>query len=684
MSAHGVIIPGLVATRSSSDGARVREDYEEIFRRELAENEALRNEDLTTIQRSEFAHDSVDLQFEDLAFSVQAPVADAKAATFAKAPAETKVILTPTSGAFRSSELVAIMGPSGCGKSTLLDMIADVKTAPYEGAVYFNGRPRDASFRLVSSYVPQEDIGFEHCTVREIIQFHQRLKADVPIDLGKQAWELEQLEKENMSILEDLGLAHVADTKFGGPNVRGLSGGQRRRVTLAKGLVSWPHLLFCDEPTSGLSATDAELCVRALRREVHKYNMLCMVVIHQPRPEVARLFDRLLLLTSRPGRMVYDGPMADLVAHCGRVGRPVPAHQNPTDFVLDAITPEARDADPEAFAKYYDEHSRPAVAAAVAAAKDGPERPSPVGLVKAFRARHPYEFAPLRDGQRVATSFGTQFAHLLKRRTTLVARNPELGVGIVVGQLLQGVIASLVVQGALEKRVGSPADFDVYQNQVTVMMNITMNVLYIALANIPTFFDEKLVCVSEQSEGLYSPVAYLLASTVSSLPVAFVAILIGTLVQYLICGPDPVYFTWALFPDVLLNAVLLYVAMDGLFQFCAVTMKSAAEAQNVALFFFGFVSMFNGVAPTPSAFPVWIRWGIWVSPSYYAMSALVIRGFIRDGNEYTEAISNSVGFRDRLTYGSINIPTTYFLFVAFILLTKLATAYAMYQLKQAK
>ena len=49
-------------------------------------------------------------------------------------------------------------------------------------------------------------------------------------------------------------------------------------------------------------------------------------------------------------------------------------------------------------------------------------------------------------------------------------------------------------------------------------------------------------------------------------------------------------------------------------RFFAVTQKSSAEAQNVALFFFGFISMFNGVAPTPSAFPVWIRWGIWVSP----------------------------------------------------------------------
>ena len=88
------------------------------------------------------------------------------------------------------------------------------------------------------------------------------------------------------------------------------------------------------------------------------------------------------------------------------------------------------------------------------------------------------------------------------------APNPELGVGIFIGQVLQGLIASLVVQGALQKRVKSEKDFNVYQNQLTVMMNITMraavwtpstpsrrnilNVIYISLANIPTFFAEKV------------------------------------------------------------------------------------------------------------------------------------------------------------------------------------------------
>ena len=98
----------------------------------------------------------------------------------------------------------------------------------------------------------------------------------------------------------------------------------------------------------------------------------------------------------------------------------------------------------------------------------------------------------------------------------------------------------------------------------------------------------------------------------------------------------------------------------------------------------GFISMFNGVAPTPSAFPVWIRWGIWVSPTYYAMANLVIRGFIDEGNDNTESITNGVGFRNDISYGSIAPPVTYVLFAAFIVLMKAATVYAMRGLKQAK
>eukprot|EP00449_Zooxanthella_nutricula_P033071 CAMPEP_0198493568 /NCGR_PEP_ID=MMETSP1462-20131121/4098_1 /TAXON_ID=1333877 /ORGANISM="Brandtodinium nutriculum, Strain RCC3387" /LENGTH=232 /DNA_ID=CAMNT_0044222265 /DNA_START=35 /DNA_END=730 /DNA_ORIENTATION=+ len=193
------------------------------------------------IDMSDMALPGASLTFKDLAFSAVLPTG------------ESKVILEPCSGHFEPGQLVAVMGPSGCGKSTLLDMLAMKKTSPYTGQVWVNGQERNsATFQRIAAYVGQEDRMPAHWRVREALEFNAALKCR-----GKRAVGLVD------SLLEAFGLAGVADTYIGGDSVRGISGGQRRRVTLARGVAAQASLLFCDEPTSGLSATDAELCVKA-------------------------------------------------------------------------------------------------------------------------------------------------------------------------------------------------------------------------------------------------------------------------------------------------------------------------------------------------------------------------------------------------------------------------------------
>merc|ERR1719221_2290630 len=140
-----------------------------------------------------------------------------------------------------------------------------------------------------------------HWTVREAVDFNARLKQPH----ASRAKRAELVD----TLMETFGLTVVADSFIGGEMVRGISGGQRRRVTLARGVAAQASLLFCDEPTSGLSATDAELCIKALHDIAKSVGVLILVVIHQPRPEVAQLFDTLVLLTSDPGRVCYMGPM---------------------------------------------------------------------------------------------------------------------------------------------------------------------------------------------------------------------------------------------------------------------------------------------------------------------------------------------------------------------------------------
>merc|ERR1712232_1267127 len=157
-------------------------------------------------------------------------------------------------------------------------MLAMKKTAKYDGNVLVNGHSRDAMFQRIASYVGQEDQMPPHWKVREAIEFNQRLKIHRPRAIPN-----EVVHQIVDVALEAFGLSGVANTKIGNSTVRGISGGQRRRVSLARGCVCQPSLLFCDEPTSGLSATDAELCVKSLRIIAKKYGVLILVVIHQPR-----------------------------------------------------------------------------------------------------------------------------------------------------------------------------------------------------------------------------------------------------------------------------------------------------------------------------------------------------------------------------------------------------------------
>lgn len=337
----------------------------------MEQRELLDNFDLDKLKRDPMITDDmmVSLTWKDVSFSVE--VADPHNA---KVKPE-KVLLEQCNGHVEPGSLVAIMGPSGCGKSTLLDILAQKKTSKYNGEVYLNGHPirGDPLLRRVAAYVGQEETMPEHWTAREAVTFNARLKKSTPSSISA------ELQRKMIDgLLSDVGLLHVADTKIGGPTVRGLSGGQKRRLALARAMAAGPMLMFCDEPTSGLSATDAELCIRALKTLTVKWGVTILVVIHQPRIEVANLFSHLILLTSQPGRVVYNGRMSEALAHIEKVGYPVPVGANFADHFLDLVTPGAPGAQPEKFRAYYVEHVLPAVRTTCADALENPDRKSVV------------------------------------------------------------------------------------------------------------------------------------------------------------------------------------------------------------------------------------------------------------------------------------------------------------------
>mmetsp|Transcript_25681 Transcript_25681/g.82935 ORF Transcript_25681/g.82935 Transcript_25681/m.82935 type:complete len:560 (+) Transcript_25681:80-1759(+) len=240
-----------------------------------------------------------------------------------------KQILAPTSGSASPGDLLAIMGPSGSGKTTLLDALANrIASSKVEGTVTFNGSAFSASERHQHiSYVSQDDSLLGVFTVTETLQQAARFC----YGYSQSSAQLKAVIEE---AIETVGLRSAAHTVVGDIFRKGLSGGQKRRLSLAVELVKKPSILIIDEPTSGLDSASAYGIM-------HNLTLLCKVghtivtTIHQPSSEIYQMFDQFMLLSR--GKTLYSGPASGSVGHFSAMGYPCPEYNNPADFFLSLV-----------------------------------------------------------------------------------------------------------------------------------------------------------------------------------------------------------------------------------------------------------------------------------------------------------------------------------------------------------
>ncbi len=205
-----------------------------------------------------------------------------------------------------SGNLIALMGASGAGKSTLLHVLNGLEK-PSEGQVVINGidiHKQPDRVEGVIGFVPQDDLLIEDLTVYQNLYYAAKLcfskmpEADV--------------DKLVMKVLDDLGLAETRDLKVGSPLRKTISGGQRKRLNIGLELLREPAVLFCDEPTSGLSSRDSENIIDLLK-ELSLKGKLVFAVIHQPSSDIFKMFDKLLILDTGGFQIYYGNPVDAIV-----------------------------------------------------------------------------------------------------------------------------------------------------------------------------------------------------------------------------------------------------------------------------------------------------------------------------------------------------------------------------------
>lgn len=235
------------------------------------------------------------------------------------------------------SMLFAIMGPSGAGKTTLIDILAGRKRdMGVSGDIRINGVSTTARMiRRLSGYVLQDNVLPGTPTVFEHIMFHAQLRIPLPNSMTQKQRE-RRLKSKVTHICRQLGLERVLHNRIGDAYIRGLSGGERKRVSIACELLVDPGLLFLDEPTSGLDSTNATQVIEILSK-TSLSGVTVIMSIHQPRPTFFTLIDKIMML-SGDGQLVFSGDSQMAERHFESFGYEVNNESiDVFDYMLDLI-----------------------------------------------------------------------------------------------------------------------------------------------------------------------------------------------------------------------------------------------------------------------------------------------------------------------------------------------------------
>ncbi|KAL4222609.1 ATPase [Mactra antiquata] len=411
-----------------------------------------------------------------------------------------KHVLRNVYGMVRPGTLLAIIGASGSGKTTLLNTLTsrvNSETLSASGDIRINGIDVETGIRNISAYVQQDDMFISTMTVKEHLTFRALLRMEAELGRRKRLQRVDE-------VIQELGLKKCENNMIGDPGrLKGISGGEMRRLSFASEVLTNPPLLFCDEPTSGLDSFMAENIVQLLKSMADKgKTVLC--TIHQPSSEVFALFHDVLVMAE--GRVAYMGHTAGALKFFKRAGYRCPKNYNPADFyILTMAVVPGRERDCkqqiEAVCNTYDRSEQShAMLNAIKYDNENPRR-NAVIFEEAFSGTSRYE-----------ASWCQQFVSVFVRSWLTILREPmilrvRIGQTIVLGLLL-GVIY-------LQLDIDQPGVMNINGVLFLILMNLSFTNIFGVLSSFP---DETPIFLREYGIGLYRIDVYFLCKNIAELP----------------------------------------------------------------------------------------------------------------------------------------------------------------------
>ncbi|KAI3716293.1 hypothetical protein L6452_23529 [Arctium lappa] len=551
-------------------------------------------------------------------------------------------ILDDVSGVVKPSRMTLLLGPPSSGKTTLLLALAGKldKDLTSKGKVTYNGHElHEFVPERTSAYISQNDVHIGEMTVRETLAFSARcqgvgsryemlaelsrrekdanIKPDPDIDVFMKAAATEGQEASLVTdyTLKLLGLDICADTMVGDQMIRGISGGQKKRVTTGEMIVGPSKVLLMDEISTGLDSSTTFQIVKSLRQFLHILEGTAVISLLQPAPETYELFDDIILLTD--GKIVYQGPRDNVLEFFESVGFKCPERKGVADFLQEVTSKK----DQQQYWMRRDEHYR------FVKAKE---------FAEAFQLFHvgkrlgddlatPYDKSQSHPAALTNEKYGLNKKELLKactdREILLMKRNSF----VYFFKLAQLFIMSLVTMTVFLRTEMSRDTLEdgwiymgcLFFGVVMIMFN-GMPEISMMIAKLPVFYKQRDFL-------FYPPWAYALPTWIVRIPISFVESAVWTILTYYVVGLEPNVSRFFRHYFILFAVNQM---SSALFRFIGALGRNMIVANTFGSFALLLVFVLGGFVLSQDDVKKWWLWGYWSSPMMYAMNGILVNEFL--------------------------------------------------------
>ncbi|EAS35179.3 ABC transporter [Coccidioides immitis RS] len=550
-----------------------------------------------------------------------------------------KLILRKFNGVLKAGEMLIVLGRPGSGCSTFLKTISGELQGLKKGegsVVHYNGVPQDIfnkEFRGEATYSAEDEKHFPHLTVGQTLEFAAAARTPSLRVMGVPRKVFSQhITKVVMTIY---GLSHTRNTKVGDDYVRGVSGGERKRVSIAEISLAGSQVVCWDNSTRGLDAATALEFTRALKIGSHVGGMTQLLAIYQASQAIYDLFDKAIVLYE--GRQIYFGPAKTAKKYFEDMGWFCPQRQTTGDFLTSVTNPQERrprkgfetkvPRTAQEFEHYWlqSETFKQLQAEIEESDIDHPDLGEILAEQREAHRQAQAKYVPKRSPYTI--SIFMQLKLCMKRAYQRIWGDKASTIAVIISQVVMSLIIGSIFFGTPNTTNSFFAKGSILF--FAILLNGLMSITEInGRTHIPLYKStdmgtdvQRPIVAKHVGFAFYHAYAEALAGLVADIPIKFIIATVFNIILYFLGGlrrEPSQFFIFFLF------TFMTMLTMSAIFRTLAAATKTVSQALAFAGVMILAIVIYTGFTIQRSYMHPWFKWISWINPVAYGFESILV------------------------------------------------------------